>query len=73
MSKYDPEYIDKEEKDIMESIKKMDVRKIETPTKEEQDKIKSAAKDFVRKETKMNIRIDPYELEKIKEQAERSG
>ena len=73
MTKYNSEYIDEEEKAIMESIKKMDVRKIKTPTKKEQDKIKAAAKDFVRKETKMNIRIDPYELEKIKEQAARAG
>ena len=73
MSKYDPEYIDREEKNIMESIKKMDVRKIEMPTKDEQDKIKSAAKDFLRKKTKMNIRIDEYELMKIKEFAEKEG
>ena len=73
MSKYDPEYIDDEEKEIMKSIETMDVGKIEPPTKEEQDKMRSAAKDFMRKNTKMNIRIDPFELEKIKEQAELAG
>ena len=41
MSKYNPEYIDNEEREIMESIETMDIEKLETPTKEE---IKAAAK-----------------------------
>ena len=73
MSKYNPEYIDSEEKEIMESIKKMDVEKIEIPTREEQEEIKAAAKEFMKTNTKMNIRIDPFELQKIKEQAALAG
>ncbi|MBN1646384.1 MAG: hypothetical protein JW874_00005, partial [Spirochaetales bacterium] len=43
------------------------------PGEDEQDKFKSAAKDFLKKESKMNIRISPLELEKIKELAENEG
>ena len=73
MSKYDPEYIDNEEKEIVESIETMDIKKLETPTKEAQEEIKAAAKEFMKTNTKMNIRIDPFELEKIKEQAALAG
>ncbi len=62
MNKYDPQYIDQEEKKIMESIKTMNVSKLKKPSKGEQNKIKSAAKNFIKKHTKMNIRIDPFEL-----------
>ena len=73
MSKYNPEYIDSEEREMMESIEKIDVKKLGTPTKEEQERIKAAAKEFMKTNTKMNIRIDPFELEKIKEQAALAG
>lgn len=73
MNKYDPQYIDREEKEIMESIKTMDISKLKKPSKSEQKQIKVAAKDFIKKHTKMNIRIDPFELEKIKEQADLAG
>ena len=73
MNKYDPQYIDQEEKEIIESIKAMDVNKLKKPSKSEQKKIRSAAKNFMKKHTKMNIRIDPFELDKIKEQADLAG
>jgi len=73
MSKYNPEYIDNEERELMESIETIDVTRLKIPTKDEQKKIKSAAKDFMKNNTKMNIRIDPFELDKIKEQAELAG
>ena len=73
MNKYDPQYIDQEEKEIMESIKAMDVNKLRKPSKSEQKKIRSAAKNFMKKHTKMNIRIDPFELDKIKEHADLAG
>ena len=73
MNRYDPKYIDQKEKKIMKSIKIMDVSKLKKPSKKEQDQIKSAAKKFMKKHTKMNIRIDPFELEKIKEQADLAG
>ena len=73
MNKYDPEYIDEEEKELMESIKDLDTRKIALPSASEQEQIKKAAKVFMKNDTKMNIRIDPFELEKIKEEAARVG
>jgi predicted DNA binding CopG/RHH family protein len=73
MSKYDSNYIDKEEKAIMEDIEKMDLHKLKSPNKTEQKKIRAAAKQYIEKETKMNIRIDPNELEKIKVQAQKEG
>jgi len=73
MSNYNPEYIDGEEREMMESIESVDITKLKTPTKAEQEIFKSAAKEFIKTNTKMNIRIDPFELEKIKEQAELAG
>ncbi len=54
MNTYDPEYLDIEEKEIMESINSMDLSKIEPPTEEEEKRIKAAAKEFIKKNTKMN-------------------
>jgi predicted DNA binding CopG/RHH family protein len=73
MNKYNPEYIDDEEREMMEPFESIDVAKLKTPTKAEQEIFKSAAKDFMKNNTKMNIRIDPFELDKIKEQAELAG
>ncbi len=73
MSKYNPEYIDDEEREMMESFESIDVTELKPPTKAEQEEFKSVAKEFIKTNTKMNIRIDPFELEKIKEQAELAG
>lgn len=73
MSKYNPKYLDQEEEELMEGIEKMDLKQIKRPTEEEQKALKDAARQHMQKETKMNIRIDPYELKKIKEQAEKEG
>ncbi len=73
MSKYNPEYIDEEEKELMESLESMEVSKLKPPTNEERAELRTAAKDFIKSNTKMNIRIDPFELERIKEQAEQAG
>ncbi len=66
-------YIDNEEKEIMESLNGMDLSQIKTD--EENSKLlQETAKAFVKKEeTKMNIRISSKELEKIKERAEQEG
>jgi len=69
----DDEYIDKDEKEIIEAYDSVDLTKVSLPTNEEQLNIRNAAANFVKKETKMNIRIDPLELEKIKEIAGREG
>ena len=73
MGKYNPEYIDEEEQDLVESIESVDVNKLAPPSKGRQKDIRKAAHEFVRQEAKMNIRIDPIELEKIKEHAAIEG
>ena len=69
----DKKYIDDEEKELMEAYDTIDPKRINPPSAAEQATIKAAANDFIKKETKMNIRIDPYELERIKELAAQEG
>jgi len=66
-------YLDDEEKDLLESYEGIDITTLNKPTKEEQEEFKISAREFMKKETKMNIRIDEYELMKIKEYAEKEG
>jgi predicted DNA binding CopG/RHH family protein len=66
-------YLDAEEKQLMESFDIVEPAEHPKPSEEEQRELKQAAKEFIRTEKKMNIRIDPYELEKIKERAAREG
>ena len=73
MDKYNPKYIDREEKALMQDIERMDVRKLVRSSKKVQTQLKRAAKRHVDKESKMNIRIDPYELGKLKAKAEMEG
>jgi predicted DNA binding CopG/RHH family protein len=73
MDRYDTKYIDREEKALMEDIEKIDVKKLKRPTNKLQSQLKRAARKHLDKESKMNIRIDPYELGKIKEKAEMEG
>lgn len=74
MDKYDPDYIDQEEKDLIESIGEIDPAKLQKPSEELNQQLKRAAGEYRKKhETKMNIRIDPEELEQIKKRAAREG
>ena len=73
MAKYDPKYIDAEEKALLADIKDMDVQSIKRPSKTQQDRIRKAARTYVLKESKMNIRIATTELAQIKAKAEREG
>jgi predicted DNA binding CopG/RHH family protein len=73
MDRYNPKYIDREEKALMQDVEKVDTRKLQRPLKKEQDQLKRAARRHVDKESKMNIRIDPYELGKLKAKAEMEG
>jgi predicted DNA binding CopG/RHH family protein len=66
-------YIDKEEKDLIESFLKIDKNNLKRPTSKTQSEFKKAAKEYLKNETKMNIRIDPYELKVIKEYAANEG
>ncbi len=73
MARYDPRYIDSQERDQMKDIRKVDVRKFRRPTKKQQAQFRRAARAFVDKESKMNIRIAASELEQIKARAEGEG
>ena len=73
MKRYDPEYIDQEERSILESLGKMNPKKLRKPTAKEQSSVRKAAKEFLKNETKMNIRISSDELQRIKDQASREG
>jgi len=73
MKKYNPPYVDQEEKELIEPINRIDVKKLKRPSKKEQDEFRGAAHKFLKAEAKMNIRIDEAELNKIKEQAEKEG
>lgn len=68
-----PEYIDDEEKQMLEAFDNVDEADAYKPSEDDQEKLKHDAKHFIAKEKKMNIRIDPFELEKIKERAAREG
>lgn len=65
--------LDIEEKDLQESLDDLDINSLTIPSKQEQEKFITAAKSYVKKETKMNIRIDPFELEEIKKCAKAEG
>ena len=73
MGRYDPKYIDRSEKDLLEGVKKMDVTGLKRPSKKLQGQLRRAAKRYIDKESKMNIRITPRELAQIKAKAEREG
>ena len=69
----DEKYFDDEEKDLIESISKININDIEKPFELKQKHLKKMAKKFLKIETKMNIRIDPTELNMIKEKADKQG
>jgi len=66
-------YIDNEEKELMDSLDEIDLSQIKHD-QENSKLLKKSAKAFVKKEeTKMNIRISSSELEKIKAIALQEG
>jgi predicted DNA binding CopG/RHH family protein len=73
MAKYDPRYIDTEERRLVTDLKKMDVAGLKRPTKKEQNRFRRTAAAFVEKEAKMNIRIASTELAQIKAKAQTEG
>jgi len=64
--------MDNEEKELMNSLDGIDLTQIKTDNTNSK-LLKKSAKLFVKKETKMNIRISENELDKIKAQAEQEG
>jgi len=66
-------YLNQDEKLDMEIWNDIDITTLEND-KDNIKELKKSAKEFVKnKETKMNIRISPTELEKIKKRAEQEG
>lgn len=71
---YNPEYIDREEQELMEDLESIDETQIPIPTGARQRELKqSARQELQKRQTKMNIRIDEKELERIKAQASKEG
>ncbi len=66
-------YLDEEEKDLANALSDASSYSKYKPIKSRQKMFQSAAREFKKRETKMNIRIDEFELEKIKEFAENEG
>ncbi|RLD11984.1 MAG: antitoxin [Chlamydiae bacterium] len=66
-------YLDEEERNLAKALNNLDVTKLPTPDKKTQKMFKNAATKFVKQEAKMNIRINPLELEKIKKHAAIEG
>ena len=67
------EYIDSEEKDLVESYASVDRKSIRRPSRKDQAVFKKAAKNYLNSQTKMNIRIGREELDIIKERAAQDG
>jgi predicted DNA binding CopG/RHH family protein len=66
-------YIDNEEKQLVESLDNFDLTKIENDSNNIKILQQSAKRFVTKQETKMNIRISSTELDKIKETAEQEG
>jgi len=66
-------YIDKEEKELIESFSSLDKNSLKKPSDKLNRSFKKAARDYLKHEAKMNIRIDPHELKLIKEYAAHEG
>ena len=73
MDRYNTRSLDAEEKDLISALKDIHPSGIKRPSKKTQDKFRRAAKAYIVKESKMNIRIAPTELAQIKAKAEEEG
>ena len=59
--KYDPDFIDDEERELMEGLDELDTASLETPSEERQRELRRAARNHMeRRTTKMNIRETDY-------------
>lgn len=65
--------LDQEELDLEKALTNVDVSKLSKPSAKTKQKFNTAAAKFVKTETKMNIRIDPLELDEIKKRAAVEG
>ena len=72
--RYDPQFIDDEERELIESLDEVEHRTLGKPDKGEMEKLRRAARSHLqRASAKMNIRIAPEELELIKRRADQEG
>jgi len=67
------QFLDDEEKELIESYEAVVLDDIKPPTLVEQKRFKDAAKEYIKHESKMNIRIDKQELQQIKNRALHDG
>ena len=68
--RYDSDYIDREERELGAGLNGLDVDALDRPSQERQTELRETARKHLRKHaTKMNIRIEREELERIKGQA----
>ena len=65
--------LDDEENDLIEALDSIDIKKQPNPDKKTQKIFKDAASNFIKQQSKMNIRINPLELDKIKKRAAVEG
>jgi predicted DNA binding CopG/RHH family protein len=74
MAKYNPEYLDEEERQLIEPIEEIDTATLKKSTATSNRKVQRAAGEYLQRQgAKMNIRIDPHELELIKQRAAKEG
>lgn len=74
MDDQDLVYMDNEERALIESIETAPIDEFQPSSPERMQQLQRAASQFRRdRETKMNIRIDRAELERIKELAAQEG
>jgi len=67
-------YIDDEEKELIESIEATPIEDFKPASPDIKKETERAAQEYIRsQQTKMNIRINRSDLEKIKERAAREG
>ena len=69
MAKYNPIYLNAEEKALLKDIEGMDSRAAKRPSAALQARLKKAAREYIAKEAKMNIRIASSDLAQIKARA----
>jgi predicted DNA binding CopG/RHH family protein len=72
-SKKNTNPLDREERDLKDALDGLDVKNVKKPPVSTQKMFKKAAANYARKDAKMNIRMDPLELEAIKRRAEDEG
>jgi predicted DNA binding CopG/RHH family protein len=73
MAKYNPIYLNAEEKALLKDIEGMDSRTAKRPSAALQARLKKAAREYIAKEAKMNIRIASSDLAQIKARAMDEG